>query len=224
MGTLFSPAVSHIISGIAYTLPFFVGGVLTYSICQYVGLKWEVAAVSAALLLILMIFGSSQYVFSIFGAYLIVLVGSKPNIGSKFAERFGDISYGMYLFGWPLEQLVKQYTQTNNAWVLMLISFPLAAGIAGISYHAVEKPALRLKKPLSLLADSFLRSSGMAQHRLISISATLAFLASGAVILTDGDRWWFVTPSLANVALSSLAGATITWLIVKLYRQFLSPT
>jgi len=58
-----------------------------------------------------------------------------------------DVSYGVYLYGWPLAQSlialagVRQWTQLPFFLVTMLILLP----IAFFSWRAVERPALRLK-------------------------------------------------------------------------------
>jgi peptidoglycan/LPS O-acetylase OafA/YrhL len=61
------------------------------------------------------------------------------------ATRFGDLSYGIYLYGWPIEQTVR-YLLADAAtwWLVFLISLPLAASAAMLSWVLVEKPALRL--------------------------------------------------------------------------------
>jgi peptidoglycan/LPS O-acetylase OafA/YrhL len=57
----------------------------------------------------------------------------------------GDYSYGIYLWGFPVQQIVAHHfpllTPIHNA----LISFCLAVFLALLSWHLVEKPALRLK-------------------------------------------------------------------------------
>ncbi|MBP0952511.1 acyltransferase [Pseudomonas alliivorans] len=60
--------------------------------------------------------------------------------------RFGDMSYGIYLYGFFLQQIVNAMTKNSltpleNA----LVSMPFAIACAYVSWHVVEKPALRLK-------------------------------------------------------------------------------
>jgi hypothetical protein len=167
--------------------------------------------------------GAERLAFPVFGAYLIAFLGSKPNVGSTFAAHAGDISYGMYLFGWPTEQLVKQYTQTDSPWLLMVISILFAAMLAAVSCHLIEQPALRLKNKTSLLIDKMLRTLRLAPNGPVCYSAMVAFLISTAAILTSDSHWWFVTPSLVEVVLSSVAGAMLARLALVIYRWALSP-
>lgn len=64
-------------------------------------------------------------------------------------DRFGDISYGVYIYAWPVQQLVFWPGQDGavNAILAAAIVFPVATA----SWFLVEKPALKIipaaKKP-----------------------------------------------------------------------------
>lgn len=63
------------------------------------------------------------------------------------ADRYGDFSYGLYVFAFPVQQLVATFPAVVDAGpeafvaVSLVATLPLAAG----SWHAVERQALRLK-------------------------------------------------------------------------------
>ena len=137
--------------GIAYTLPYFAGGVAMFVFVSRFGTHRWLALTSLFLLCLSAFVGMQHYAFPIFGAYLVVFVGERHNPASSFARRFGDWSYGLYLFGWPVEQLINQLSQTNDGFQLFLYSLPVALGVAAISWFAVEKPSLELKKRLGPL-------------------------------------------------------------------------
>lgn len=63
----------------------------------------------------------------------------------QWLERFGDPSYGIYLWGWPAQQVVARYAP--DAGLVLHVSLALAlAMVAGYaSWHLVEKHALKLK-------------------------------------------------------------------------------
>lgn len=72
-------------------------------------------------------------------------------------NRFGDYSYGIYLWGFPCQQLVARWLGPGEAWRMTLLALPFALLVAMASWHLVESPALRLKqvpilKLLALLA------------------------------------------------------------------------
>ncbi|MBB5360832.1 peptidoglycan/LPS O-acetylase OafA/YrhL [Rhodanobacter sp. ANJX3] len=62
------------------------------------------------------------------------------------AGRFGDFSYGLYLYGFLVQQVVNQLTQNGlSALQNALISLPIALLCAWFSWRFVEKPMLSFK-------------------------------------------------------------------------------
>ncbi|MEM9704527.1 MAG: acyltransferase [Pseudomonadota bacterium] len=65
------------------------------------------------------------------------------------ANRFGDLSYGVYIYAYPVQQLVIHFMERNlGPWTLMVISTPIIFILAGLSWFYIEKPALDLKTTL----------------------------------------------------------------------------
>lgn len=61
-------------------------------------------------------------------------------------NRLGDYSYGIYLWGYPCEQLVVRWLDHPRPAQISLLAFPMALALAMASWHFIEQPALRLKK------------------------------------------------------------------------------
>jgi peptidoglycan/LPS O-acetylase OafA/YrhL len=81
-------------------------------------------------------------------ATIAVAVGS-VRIGVPDRRRFApDLSYGLYLWGYPVQQLVVSLTAVRRPLVLFVIALPLTAVCAAASWKFVEAPALRLKTRL----------------------------------------------------------------------------
>ena len=84
--------------------------------------------------------------FPIFGCYLALWLALNPRLPILPAARFGDLSYGLYIYGWPVEQTVMWLSGGRAAWwQVFLIALPAASAIAFLSWHLVERPMLRLK-------------------------------------------------------------------------------
>lgn len=82
---------------------------------------------------------------------LIVTFFCAASFSSQFAwmDRYGDYSYGVYLYGWPAQQVVALLFPKLLAISNALISMGLALMLAVLSWHLVEKRALQLKSRLS---------------------------------------------------------------------------
>ncbi len=83
-------------------------------------------------------------------AYLTVWLGlMRPP-----AIPFGDLSYGVYLFHWPIQQsIVHAVPGIHSGWIMVLVSLPLTAVCAWLSWNLIEKPILVRKKPILAAVD-----------------------------------------------------------------------
>ncbi len=78
--------------------------------------------------------------------YTIIWLGMQRFPRIELLQR-GDYSYGIYLYGYPIEQtLVFLFPAIAVWWLIFPLTAVLVFGIAALSWHYIEKPALRLKK------------------------------------------------------------------------------
>ncbi len=64
----------------------------------------------------------------------------------RVPPRIGDWSYGAYLYGFPVQQVLAHYQLHEASFVgYVLASTVLTFALAGLSWHLVEKQALRWK-------------------------------------------------------------------------------
>lgn len=84
---------------------------------------------------------------ALFGSYAVIVFGYRAPAWFRQLTERGDISYGVYVYGWPIQQLVWPIGESQPMhWAInTAIALPLAmlAGLA--SWLLVEKPALRFK-------------------------------------------------------------------------------
>lgn len=74
--------------------------------------------------------------------YGAIWFGSKEAGFLDFYNRLGDYSYGVFLFHWPIAQMVLQYNPGISYFELLSYVMPLSLGLAVISWHGIEAPAL----------------------------------------------------------------------------------
>jgi peptidoglycan/LPS O-acetylase OafA/YrhL len=68
--------------------------------------------------------------------------------------KHGDYSYGIYLYGWPIQQMVFAVERpAPHPGVHFLTSLPFIVIFAAFSWHAIEKPIMRLRKRFSFIAN-----------------------------------------------------------------------
>jgi peptidoglycan/LPS O-acetylase OafA/YrhL len=78
--------------------------------------------------------------------YLLFYIAFVPNGFIRRYNRFGDYSYGAYLYAFPLQQLVVALNPGITAGPMMAASFLLTMMAAGLSWHWVEKPAMAWRR------------------------------------------------------------------------------
>ena len=82
-----------------------------------------------------------------FEAYLLFAFAFTPRIRLHHFARYGDFSYGMYLYAYPIQcLLVQHFIPGISAGALFLLTTPLALLCAILSWRFVEQPSLRLAK------------------------------------------------------------------------------
>lgn len=83
-------------------------------------------------------------------AYVLLLVSffCSASFSSQFAwvDKWGDYSYGVYLYGWPSQQFVAYKFPALLGWQNCLISSVLALSCGFLSWHLIEKRAMNLRR------------------------------------------------------------------------------
>ena len=91
--------------------------------------------------------------FPVFGSYLTIYLAERHVRRLDVLGRAGDLSYGLYIYGWPIEQAVVWATGGKAAWwQVFLLSMAAALPVAFLSWHGVEKRALRLLRARAVVA------------------------------------------------------------------------
>jgi peptidoglycan/LPS O-acetylase OafA/YrhL len=86
--------------------------------------------------------------FPVFGTYLLMYLAFWERAGLHRVTRFGDLSYGTYLYAFPIQQLVVQHLGLRSSPVrLFVTATPLVLAAAAMSWFFVERPALRAGRP-----------------------------------------------------------------------------
>jgi len=123
---------------------FFVGS-LYYLFASRVKLRLSLFLLSIAGYIGFLLVPGCSYLALVFLLYAMVYLGTlRIPVPPPF--RFGDYSYGIYLYGFPIQQtLVLLFPGLRVWYLLFLVSFPITILVAMLSWHCIEKPALKLR-------------------------------------------------------------------------------
>ena len=218
---LFDSAYERL-AAVAFTLPYFAGGTLAYLVVRRWGVHAGAAWACMAVVVLAAALGHATVAMAGFGAYALVWLGTRPNLLSRLSARSGDLSYGVYLYGWPVQQLVRVASPSDAPWVTLAWSLPLTLACAWLSQRFVEAPALRLKAPVTAglrrlvdhadHADHAGRPGRAGQTSRAGPQVAGAVFATGALALLvwPQPHWWWVGSSLAGLALVSVLALCIS--------------
>jgi peptidoglycan/LPS O-acetylase OafA/YrhL len=81
-------------------------------------------------------------------AYITIFVGLQRMPRLPIFKQ-GDYSYGIYLYGFPLQQALSDRFPELGAWPHLVASATMASAVAMASWHGVEKPVLTLRRRFS---------------------------------------------------------------------------
>jgi peptidoglycan/LPS O-acetylase OafA/YrhL len=126
-------------------VPFFMAGAfwrqLQIRVPTLFRLDLAVAFTIAAFVLP-MVLGTSSTAFRwLLFSYVILAFGRESSPVLREAARFGDLSYGAYLYAFPIQQLVLDHFHGFAISIATIATLVVAL----LSWHLVERPALRLK-------------------------------------------------------------------------------
>ncbi len=127
-----------------FMLPYFLGGAIIFQLRDRLPMRWEYAFVSLILALVC-IYGSDGFgkqAASPFMAYLILWLGAV--LPSPKLIQVHDISYGVYIFHFPVLQLLILFgVHTMGFWFLLMVSTLITVILATASWLGVERATMR---------------------------------------------------------------------------------
>ncbi|GLQ46778.1 hypothetical protein GCM10007862_18290 [Dyella lipolytica] len=81
--------------------------------------------------------------------FIVIWLGNKSTPVLKRAGRFGDFSYGIYVYAFLMQQLVVSVMGIYRPYLLVLLISSAGTMICAVlSWHLVERPSLALKRYL----------------------------------------------------------------------------
>lgn len=133
----------------------FLCGITLYAWRDRLRWDWGVCAGSAALGGVLLLTPGGDWIVAAPITYVTVFMGTLDPPRQRLMLS-GDYSYGIFLYGYPLQQLVASFgPDFRHWWINLIIAFPLALIVAVLSWWTVERPILA-HKPRLLALEAWL--------------------------------------------------------------------
>jgi len=134
--------LTEVKSNLAYAQAFFLTGAFAWINRSSIPLSWP-------LLFVILVFAASVFRTDHFyvGYFLALSYGTLflAYVPKLPVIRHHDFSYGLYLYGWPSQQLVQMMEPNFSPLMNTLWATMLAGTLAVASWFLVESPALRMK-------------------------------------------------------------------------------
>lgn len=127
-------------------LACFSAGMILYIFRRQVPFGWRWALLAAATLGLTFFTSGFRSALPWAGGYLLIYLACLASLPLHNFCRYGDFSYGLYIFACPIQQLLLSYLGKQiPVSVLFGSAFLFTLAIAALSWHLVEAPALALK-------------------------------------------------------------------------------
>lgn len=137
-------------ASIRFVSIFCCGGAF-YLFRERISYTWTGAVMAVAALIPLMfVHRFAETAWVILGGYLLFWFAFE--IKSARLSRIGgelDLSYGLYLYAWPIQSLLIWYYRNISPWTLFAISLAVSGLCAYASWTLIEKPFMQFKGRLS---------------------------------------------------------------------------
>lgn len=132
---------------------YFLAGACFYFNRDRIARSYGLVALSLVSLLVVCVWWKGFNLVAPFAlTYLLFYVAYLPSRRFTNFTKYGDFSYGIYLYAWPVQQLVMLFIGPKMPlFSLFVISVAVTLVLAYASWRLVEKPFLQLKDKPALL-------------------------------------------------------------------------
>ncbi len=132
--------------GLLRFVPFFLAGNCAYLYRDRIG--WNRLPGIVTIIVATLSMGSmaaTRFVLPVAGSYAILWLALSPWSPLRHFSPSSDISYGVYLYGWPAQKLLLLYFPTLPLVAQVLLTLSASLALGWISWHLLEKRCLKWK-------------------------------------------------------------------------------
>jgi peptidoglycan/LPS O-acetylase OafA/YrhL len=125
---------------VIYSLSAICAGMTMHFVHQRIGrIRWLSLACLIALAAAIPL-GLLATLFPVLAAYPLIHLGMSDTVRLGNVTRWGDVTYGTYLYGWPTQQIMRAaWGDGISGWSLFFLSWPTALICGWLSWHLIER-------------------------------------------------------------------------------------
>lgn len=138
----------YYIVAISRMFRFFGAGMVMYLYRDIIIINARLASLSVILTIPFLFTTWFVEAAAMIGSYSVIAFGYLAPSGFRRLTSRGDVSYGVYIYGWPLQQLLWPLGMgmTTHWLINTTLAIPASLVLGTASWLLVEKPFLALKK------------------------------------------------------------------------------
>lgn len=123
----------------------FLAGMLIHQFQNVIPARWWLVAICFVFVIVVSVQVPNYRVYGVIPlAYAVIVSGAL--IKNRRLRLRTDVSYGVYIYGWPVQQLMAMGgLGFLNPWVFAAVAGAITVPLAMLSWFVVEKPAMSLK-------------------------------------------------------------------------------
>jgi len=139
--------LNYVFKSAALWILFFIVGMLAYAFRSRLVLKRRYLAIAWVLVISAVLSQIPGYKILVCAtlAYSVFVIAYHPNLQMGAFSKYGDFSYGLYIYAFPVQQILVETNPTMSALTNFFVAYGTVLPIAMLSWHLIEKPALSLK-------------------------------------------------------------------------------
>lgn len=96
-------------------------------------------------------------IYSISVAYVVFFLAYVPSGKIRKFNDFGDYSYGIYIYAFPVQQSVAATVPNVSVGIMIILSFTITFMLSYLSWHFLEKKCLEMKGSYVMLEKAILK-------------------------------------------------------------------
>ncbi|QHQ63018.1 acyltransferase family protein [Anaerocolumna sedimenticola] len=124
----------------------FFAGTLFFCFKDIIKIRTTYFIISVAVLLLATQFRGFEITSTILLPYIVLYLAFTPHIKLNRFAAGGDLSYGIYIYAFPIQQIITHlFGETIQWYTNLILAIPFVLLFSFLSWHFIEKPFINLK-------------------------------------------------------------------------------